>query len=326
MKVTIHRKFHPWYYLFFLQGLAENGVSFDFAELIDAEMEARLKNGGFEKDYLLISIARAGRERLIVIGADDKTEIAPELVNIADVYAKTNVSVQTRDESGIVPLGPTFGLRYLNADILKIAARDVLAGDYNKWLLVAKREPLSAYLQQRKNKGRLQNIFYLNYPWKKHRKLTAFRLSIIQSLQTLDRDGLICFEGGFSKRRFGYHEGLREVSADRLYGHSEYLSSLVSTKIVLNTPAVHSCLGWKMGEFLCLGRCMLSFPIPNVMPYDFKHGVHFHQIEDLGELESTLKSLMNHATYVESIQQQALAYFDMHVRPARVMERLLSYV
>jgi hypothetical protein len=324
MIVTVHNTFHPWYYLYFIKGLAELNVQLRYAPLIDQSLEDRLAQGGFAKDYLILSVQKAGKERMIVIGADDKTDISADLYDLADLYGKTNTSVELMNSHGIVPLGPTFGVRYADGHILRMAAADVIRGDYDKWKLVLKRNPLESYYELRENSGEVDRIFYLNYPWKKHSGLTNFRLSIIQLLKKLEAKGDITFEGGFSKRRFGYHEGLKDLSANKLYSHKKYLQALVKSKVAINTPAVHSCLGWKLGEFLALGRCTLSFPISNVMPFEFKQGVHYHQVDELDGLEAELAYLTSNRTYVEGIQRNAKAYFDTYVRPVSVMGRLLD--
>ncbi|WP_116106166.1 hypothetical protein [Lewinella sp. IMCC34191] len=326
MKITIHKKFHPWYYSYFLQGLQQLNIPFSFDTLINSSTEQRLNREGFSKDFLILSIRKNGKEKILVIGADDKTTVSLELLALADLYAKTNVSVETQQSHSIVPIGPTFGVKYLDVELLKMAIRDAFNKDYSKWKLAMKRVKYDMYLQLKDSPGDLRRIFYLNYPWKKHNDLTEFRKSIIEYLKELDHNNIIKFEGGFSKRRFGYHEGLREVSASKIYNHKNYLESLAQTKIALNTSAVHNCLGWKMGEFLCLGRCMLSFSIENVMPFDFKSGRHYHQIEHISELESNIKYLINNPSVVNTIQRNAHDYFHQYIAPSQIMKRLLYMV
>ena len=119
----------------------------------------------------------------------------------------------------------------------------------------------------------IQNyIFYLNYPWRNHESVTSMRKKIIQVLKKINDEGRIVFEGGFSKRRFGFHEGLKEYSAKKTYNHSKYLYALKDSMVVINTPAVHDCLGWKLGEYLALNKVILSLPIDRVLPGDFQAG------------------------------------------------------
>ena len=72
------------------------------------------------------------------------------------------------------------------------------------------------------------------------------------------------FEGGFlikDKNRQGeVYERLR------LKGHipiSAYIDNTKKSLIVFNTPSCWDCHGWKLGEFLAMGKAIISTPITN---------------------------------------------------------------
>ena len=48
---------------------------------------------------------------------------------------------------------------------------------------------------------------------------------------------------------------------------------------MLNTPGVSGCLGWKLGEYLALGKAIISTPIQRQLLADLEHGTHIHVVD-----------------------------------------------
>ena len=48
--------------------------------------------------------------------------------------------------------------------------------------------------------------------------------------------------------------------------------------MAFNNPAVHGCLGWKLGELLAMGKAIVSLPIERTLPSPLERGVHMHVV------------------------------------------------
>ena len=45
---------------------------------------------------------------------------------------------------------------------------------------------------------------------------------------------------------------------------NEWISKTKQSAIVFNTPAFWSCHGWKLGEYLAMGKCIISVRYPEI--------------------------------------------------------------
>ena len=101
------------------------------------------------------------------------------------------------------------------------------------------------------------------------------------------------FEGGFlikDKNRQGeVYERLR------LKGHipiSAYIDNTKKSLIVFNTPSCWDCHGWKLGEFLAMGKAIISTPITNELPYPLIHRQNIYIINSKEELYKAVDLLI----------------------------------
>lgn len=327
MKIIIHKNFNPWYYTYYLIDLYKLSSNISFSRLISPEEEEKVF-ASFPKDYFIFLVQQNGLERLIVIGADDKKSFSKTLYDRCDVFGKVNTSDDLINKHAkLTGIGPNFGIGNLNVITLNAIMKQFPGKYFNidEWKKVFKRSPYNFY-NSLNEKVSVQDkyLFYLNFPWKKHSDLTNFRKEIIIQLQILEEERVFEFEGGFSKRRLGYFDGLKQYSAREIYNHKTYLKNIKKSQVVINTPAVHDCLGWKLGEYLKLGKAILSFPIYNSMPGKFINGKHFHQLEDIKLIKSDLLFLFKNDSYRKYLEKNATNYFNHYLSPERVISRLIN--
>ena len=105
--------------------------------------------------------------------------------------------------------------------------------------------------------------------------------------------------------------------------HAEYVRRTKHSAVVFNTPAVHDCLGWKLGEFLALGKAIISTPLGRSMPGDFRHGEQYHMVEDdAEEIREAVELLAANADYRHHLERSARAYWERWLSPTSVIRRL----
>lgn len=124
------------------------------------------------------------------------------------------------------------------------------------------------------------------------------------------------FEGGL----LGDSSSSNELFADVLcYNRESFSSWLEKTKqsaLVFNTPAFWNCHGWKLGEYLALGKCILSTQLSNDLPYPLEHGVNVHFVENSeAAMKDAIEYILSHPEYRHKLEQGAKEYWNKYGTP-----------
>lgn len=248
------------------------------------------------------------------------------------VYGIVNVDPHdVASHEQLVPIGPTFGVRLrshaLTARHLSRAVSCRLPSDLRGavevlelgWKHQRRRLPISRYVPSESDPD---YVFFVAWPWAKHREVNPARARFIETcLRAPDLE----FEGGFAPRRRDDVEEVRALSATKRYSISQYLARVSRSAVAFNNPAVHGCLGWKLGEFLALGKAIITLPIERDLPAPLVHGRHVHVVDGSDEsLDDALSLLRRDDGYRRSLERNARAWFDENLTPARLADRLLS--
>src|SRR5207248_8247403 len=116
----------------------------------------------------------------------------------------------------------------------------------------------------------------------------------------------IHFEGGFAPRRRNDMPELEGLYSTRRYPIDEYIARTARSVVVFNTPAVHDCLGWKLGEFLALGKAIITLPLTRQLPSPLEHGTHVHVVDGSpASIESAVDRLLSDTEYRERLERNA---------------------
>ena len=106
----------------------------------------------------------------------------------------------------------------------------------------------------------------------------------------------------------------------------EYIDSTKKSWVVFNTPSVQGCHGWKLGEYLAMGKCILSMPHNNRFPSDFINRVHYYGMESEEEILPTLRLLHDSPDVVSQLSMNSHKYYDDYLRPDVMIERIMRKV
>jgi hypothetical protein len=297
MQVLVHPDFLYTHHAYFLTGLRQLGHTVRYRRF-----PGPLSDG---------SLALIAGGRRIIVSANDRVEVAERHLEWADVYAKVNLD-RTLAPAAIA-LGPTFGLPLALRDRTQIAAatrRWPKAGGWD-------RLPISAYTP---GSSESDYVFFTAWPWSKHPEVNPPRRAFIEAAQASG----VRFEGGFAPLRRGPRPGYEGVSAPKKYPLREYLAKLRTSAVVFNNPAVHGCLGWKLGEYLALGKAILSMPITRSLPAPLVAGEHLHVVDGPAGIEGALRVLLKDHDYRRHLEINAGKWYEEWLAPARVMQRVLG--
>lgn len=307
------------------------------------------------KDVLALDIERGctilieienGVTNRIFIDSHDSNSVVESIYQWVDVYAKINVKPEDAKREKLLVIGPSFGIKLWNP------IKTITLGIKN-YLLCKKDNsfstPLKTYLSNYAYTFIRRKTYDAYYGHDEESSDYCFALSTLwydhQTYSTTNRyRGVFAkacqryfsvFEGGFfyipspdvEKQFPKYHEYLEEYKGmliTKRIGMQEYLMKTRKSAIVFNTPSVLGCHGWKLGEYLAMGKAIISTPLNNLMPGDFRAGIHYIETENEEEISDAVKLLKNDERLRLNIKQNAKAYFDMYLSPVAVIKRIIE--
>jgi len=322
--IRVHGVFDPFYHAYYLRGLAQRF----------GEGALRFGCAGFprfERTGLAFVTQRPARR--VYVDADDHDGLDDAALSWCDVYGKVNLNpaaVPPAAADRVVPMGPGFGIR--DARLLRAAPIALFAalrhGGGEKRLgtllrrwrwMIADRLPLAAYEAEARSHD--DYVFFASSVWAPEDPCNAVRARFVAAARAIPG---VRFEGGFVPPHRDDVPECVPYRIDRTYRLADYLARLRRSLVAFNTPAVLDCHGWKLGEYLALGKAILSTPLTRALPAPLEPGRHAHFVEGSGEsIADGIARLRRDRAGRRRLEQAARRYFVEHLAPERAIERLL---
>lgn len=301
----------------------------------------------------------AGKTLKVFIHTNDSYKVDLDQYNWCDIYGSVNANFEAYPREMFpkqVSLVPSFGIRCFNIletlslsvtnffraieDIKSSSVYNKFSGEYqiNTYMNVRRhylnylknyiyRLPLESY----NNKIEIERnyIFFLSTLWysddynKNDQGVNLRRANFIEVCKELD----ICvFEGGLASDQSS-SEVFRNVKTNIRLSLSEWISKTKKSVLVFNTPAFWDCHGWKLGEYLALGKAIISTPLSNDLPAPLIHGQHIHIIPDSSKesIREAVVLLINNPDYRENLEKNALNYWNEFGNPEKSLNLLGLY-
>ena len=325
-KLFIYGLCDVYYDSFYIKGLKEyykvNNVYFSCK-----------KFPSFRQGSFAIIVKHKNIETKFYIDSRDQSDFWDEELEWCDVYGKVNYNSATLPDKfreKIIPIGSSFGLKIWNLPRTlflaavnymrfknKIKNKKVFLANY---LAQTKRDYLKSY-HSRTNLMIPNYIFFASSIWKKEHSANQFRANFINAC--LKNDNLQ-FEGGFVSRSDGNNLKFDSITVPKNYSVPEYLMKINQSNIVFNTPAVDNCLGWKLAEFLAMGKIILSTSFYNQMGEELLDGKHIIFLKTGSEEEIIDKTnfILNSEVLQLKLSRNSKLYFDENLSPKKVIEKL----
>ncbi len=292
---------------------------------------------GAQQSRGLLFILREGEvEKKYFICGADSWKIDEELYNWCDVYASVNANFEnTPGRDKLISLVPSFGIKCWDKNELAIKAisngiRYLLSihdgklktfvGNYKRLL----NRPF--YEEMTYEHGEDNYIFFCctlwyNDEWNQNdSKVNARRANFIRACKGIDG---IEFEGGFVAQEGRSSVDLfKDCLSERSYPYSEWLQKTKRSALVFNTPAFWDCHGWKLGEYLALGKAIISSPLSNDLPAPLEHGKNIHFVDDCSKenLSDAIKYILDHPEYRTQLEKGAKEYWEKYGTPEKSLE------
>ena len=329
--VFVHPDFDPIYYGFYVDGLRRVFGARSVRVGLRAFPGPNGRSSG-NKMSMKILARRPDGVRRISVEADDMATFDPVTEGWADLVGKVNLAdgeVPPRLAGRVLPLGPSFGVRAwsgfgLAALVASIAIsrlprarrRALVLGYLRQY---ARRLPEPAYRPRPSDPAYL---FFSASAWVKHAEVNPPRQRFLEACRGLPG---LSVEGGFVPTVGAPPPDLHGHMAPRRYPVGDYLRKLSRSVVAFNAPAVHGCLGWKLGEYLALGKAIVSLPLTRRMPAPLTHGEHVHFVGDShAEVAAAVDLLRRDHDYRRRLERNARAYYERYLAPDAVIRRLMS--
>lgn len=324
-KIYIYALCNLYYDSFYIKGIEEVFSSYKF----NTDKFPKFKQGTFA-----VLIEKNNLEIKIIIDSRDTNEYDEEELNWCDVYGKVNYNILNIPEKfkfKILPIGPSFGLKIWNFPITIVKSFN----NYFKFKehIVNKREffanywrqynrlPLESYEQR---KSTVSNyVFFTGSIWKKELLTNNARAAFIDACKNnVD----IVFEGGFAPRKDGENLEFNNFVTKKRYPLKYYLDKSKLSTMVFNTPAVLNCHGWKLAEFLALGKAIITTSHYNELPAPIKNNIHALYVDSNTEIKDKINLILADEKLKTSLEKNSKKYFEDYLHPKVVIKRILSIV
>ncbi len=295
----------------------------------------------FDQYFAFVLKEKNRPEQRVVIDYRDKSTLNLDALQWSNVYAKVNFNsgideyVQLRQElkNKIMPAGPNFGVRIWNTmntiknlilnyvrslAYLPVNFRVFLSG-YN-WQ--TKREAIDVYETA---KSQSDYVFHTSslYINQEHGEVTSKLRSMF--IRTCINNTNCIFEGGLLSRSINHSNNqFSDVITKQYYPALIYLQNIKKSAFVFNTPAAWACHGWKLGEYLAMGKAIISTPFVNEMPERMIHGENILFVETESEIEAAVNLLLSDKTLRKKLERGAKDYYDKWLKPDVVIKRIVQ--
>jgi len=330
-KVIIDSKVNVYYASFYIKGLY---YLFGEKNIVFKSMPFKETN---DEDGNLNFIVFDNKLTKYSISLDDSYLIKKKCYEWCDVYGSVNANMNETPieyKNKLVSLAPSFGIKlwsikntiyFAISNYIKLNKKTnfkKFIGKYKRQYLL--RLPLEMYFHTIPKKN---YIFHISTLWQSDEWIdndefvNKKRAVFIETCKSIDK---IKFEGGFYySGNFILNERFKKLIFNDFMPISNYILKLHQTILVFNTPAWLNCNGWKLGEYLALGKAIITTSICNDLPSPLLHGINIHFVEDSEEhIKSAILYILNNDDYRIKLETGALNYWNQYCTPIKSLELL----
>jgi len=283
----------------------------------------------------------------IIIDYRDKVTIKENAYYWCDKYAKINFNKELSEISfnnKIISIPPSFGIKLwgfwgtlyyclLNLMRCKFSPLESTKIHFIDYFgMYFRRSRIESYDKKQyhirelsNNKVKKQFVFFISTLWQHDNCIKGTNILRKKFIELCKSHIEIEFEGGFySKSSHPQYSKFKEIIFLNRYSIEKYISKTMLSSFVFNTPAVFNCHGWKLAEFLAMGKAIISTPILNELPAKLIHGKNIHIVSNNSELEEAINLLVNNINYRKHLEIEAKTYYEEFVSPKSVIKYILK--
>lgn len=289
------------------------------------------------------------RQHKVFIDYEDVSRIDENRYGWCDVYAKVNTAFgDTEKYPKLLVIGPAFGITIDN----KVKVLTDFVSHYLKARKQTSIHPkfyLRDYAYSFVRRRRIEEyekpvdirpnyIFHASTLWYNEFAWTCTNKYRGEFLKACQRAG-VEIEGGLfflgespdvlrEMPDYGrYKVEYKDFIYEKRLSMDDYIQKTKASFVVFNTPAVCECHGWKLAEYLCMGKAIISTPLTREMPGEgLVHGKNIHFVNTIDEIYDAVIRIRDDAAYRQQLEQGARAYYEQYLAPEVVIRRIIDRV
>jgi len=327
------------YSSFYIQGLIElvGPTSIRFSSKGFEGLNQKSETHGFDHYFAFIVKDKFGDKR-IIIDFRDKRSIKEIAYNWCDVYSKINYHKESTPEkfhSKTISIPPSFGVKiwglfetilFAISNLLKTNFR--LSTSVHLFMASYKGQYLRPkHFDYLLNESVVKNyVFFISSIWNHENCINETNPRRAEFVKLCKQHNSLMFEGGlFIYQEVDEKSPYFKLRINKRYSYQDYLQLTKRSMFVFNTPAVFNCHGWKLGEFLAMGKAIISYPISNDLPAPLIHKENIYIVNNFEELQIAINELINDPNLRLKLEIGSRAYYKKWCSPLSVIKNILCY-
>ena len=343
-KVIIDPTSRILYSSFYIKGLVNvfGKKNVSFSAKYFGELKRKKESHSYDHYMAFVVISPSHSINKIIIDFRDKPSVKESAYKWCDKYAKINFNINLTDKryhDKIISIPPGFGISIWNFYetayyccsnfiLCKFSPLVTLKEYFIDYYIQYKQPKLDDYLKSytaKKTKRYAKSYVFMIATLWPHENCIEGANMLRKTFIEVCKASNCSFEGGFfaSVNHPQYAE-FRDLIFSKRYSVDSYIEKTKLSAIAFNTPAVHNCHGWKLGEYLTMGKAIISTPLSNTLPEELVHGKNIHVISNVDELKYAVDFLLKDNSYRRMLEVGAKIYYSKYVSPEKVIRNILQ--
>jgi len=141
----------------------------------------------------------------------------------------------------------------------------------------------------------------------------------IQLIKELKKEFGATFNGGLQNTHYA-----RQLAPDLISvlpgARRDYINLVSKASIVISTAGLLKSNGWKLGEYIALGKCVISEPIETFLPGDFSVGRNYVEFSNVSGCIESIHHLLSQPQLIRDIEKNNSDYYQRYLAPAAMMK------
>lgn len=131
---------------------------------------------------------------------------------------------------------------------------------------------------------------------------------------------------GFSRTDYAASRFPTLLAPDSVTNKRSYLTAVRNAAVCVTTAGLHDSIGWKLGEYVALGKAIVSERLPHSLPGNFPEGMHYLPFASSDECVAAVDLLLSDTTRRRGMQAENRSYYHRYLRPDRLVLNTLEVV
>lgn len=298
---------------------------------------ARREDDWSYDSYMPVIITKDEKEYKFIIDFGDDVPIRKNAYQWCDVYAKINYCPEkTGNFEKVISIAPSFGIRIWNfwqiiffsiSNLFKLNFKPQISlyKYFHSYFSQLKLLKIEKFTKKENVQEKGNYIFSIASLWPHQNCLEGTNL-LRKTFMESCKNSNVEFEGGFllSEDSHPQKNEFEHLIFNKRYPLKEFIKKTKKSAIVFNTPAVHNCHGWELGQYLAMGKAVISTPLQNKLPLNFVHGENIHFVNDEIELKKAIDIILNNEEYRIKLEKGASKYYETFASPTSSIKTIVE--